>query len=123
MGLSITDQMRTKFPFSKYHKESILKTDIFVSEKFQTNKKIIRSGARNKDVFVPRYVAYFILSTIFYFPATTIGTIFNKRHSSVLHGIAKIRKWGWNGEILKQFYEMYPSTVNKHLIDTYPLTT
>lgn len=110
--------MSNHFPFSKYHKDALAKTEVFIGLKFDIGRKEMYSEAQNKATLEARYVAYFVLSRIYHFESTTIGGIFNKSHNSVLNGIKKIESWGWTEEIRRQFANQYPSTGSQQVIPT-----
>lgn len=95
--------------FSKYHKDALAKTEVFVSLQFDVTRKAMYDPSRTKNAIAARYVAYFILSEVFKFPMQFISDIFKKDVSSVRGGLDRIRAWQWDEEIVRQFKAKYPS--------------
>ncbi len=102
-----------RYSFSKYHQDALMAVEIFTMTKFDIPKRTLYSSLRSKDVSAARFVAYYLLSTVYHFQSTLIGEIFNRTHASVLNGLEKIAEWGWQDEILRQYKLMYPFTGDK----------
>lgn len=101
-------------PFTKFHKEAIQKTEMFIRAQFECTNKELYANSKSHEVVEVRYVAYFILSRVFSFPSTLIGELFKKDHSSVLYGIKQVIAWKWDEESLNQFYKIFPYTKRSH---------
>jgi chromosomal replication initiation ATPase DnaA len=94
--------------FSKYKMEAITRVEMFVMEKFHVSKMDLYGVARYKDLAGARFVAWYLLYTVFHFSSPEIGKLFGKDHTSVLNGIDRVKTLEWDREAKRQFKNSYP---------------
>lgn len=63
---------------------------------------------RRVEIVLARFVAYYLLSEVFGLPAAAIGREFGMDHTSVLHGVKKIKADKEVEQIKKAFFLSYP---------------
>lgn len=63
-----------------------------VSEYYGVDLNEVFSSSRSLSVAHSRQVCYYVLNTIFHFSTPRIGRMFNRDHSTVVHGINNISK-------------------------------
>lgn len=95
--------------FKKTYKKEVQTVEDFVTKKFDLKQGELYAPNRKQEIVNARFVAYYLLNTVYALNFPQIGEIFNKDHTTVIHGIQKIKNEGWIDEIDRQFLEVIPS--------------
>lgn len=71
----------------EYTQDKVINT---VSEEFSVAKKDVLSKSRKAEFIIPRHLSMYLLFNVCHMNKTTIGRIFNTKHTTVINAIKKI---------------------------------
>lgn len=74
------------------HRKAFDVVILFVAQYFDIPAEVIRGESREREVVYVRQVAYYLLKTKYGFSYSTIGKLFDRDHTTVIHGVRKIEQ-------------------------------
>ena len=83
-----------------------------VCEHLNVKPEDIKSKKRNEDIVIPRQIVMYLCSEYTDYSSTKIGEFLNKDHSTVLHGVQKLKDDLENDDNLKGKVEIIIKKMN-----------
>lgn len=80
--------------------------NIFIKESCKINPEYIYEKGRKQEIAEARFMAWYVFKTLFGWSYPMIGKQFNRHYSSIIHGVAKVKKNKWDLGIVNQVVEI-----------------
>lgn len=68
----------------------------------------LNSNSRSQHVSIARFIAFFLLKKHFHMSASMCGQLYGKDHTSVLHGLKRVKEMGLDKEVEGVDFSTYP---------------